>query len=137
MRQRNDGTGEENILQNQFTAYLLVAVHRYKAAYAAEQFKRQMVEVYLDICEFEMKSHVEFDLHKTLPILDQIENPNLLRALLQVEERELGILLARALDKHSFDEIANELNSSYKAVSNAYYRLRNRLKQLLESGDDK
>ena len=74
MRQRNDGTGEENILQNQFTAYLLVAVHRYKAAYSAEQFKRQMVEVYLDICEFEMKSHVEFDLHYSTKLKIQISS---------------------------------------------------------------
>lgn len=135
MQQRNDGTGEANILQNQFTAYLLTAIKRRKAAYWKEKLTRQQSEVYTDLFEFDIRRGVEVDPCGELPILQQIEHPLLLQALLQAKERERYIFLTRILDERSFMELAEELGISYKAATNSYYRFLEKIKEALK-GDE-
>lgn len=136
MRQRNDGTGEANVLQNEFTAYLLTAIRRRKATYCKNRFERQRAEVYLDLYEFDAMSCVDLDLGAGLPLLEQIDSPRLHQALLQAKERERYIFLARILNERSFIELAEELGISYKAASNSYYRFLERLKRALEEVKD-
>ncbi len=134
MWQKNNGTGEENILQNQFTAYLLTAVKRRKASYIKARISQQQFEVHLDLYDFDTKGGMEIDLGAALPLLDQIENQQLLQALLQAKDRERQILFARVLNERSFTELSKELGISYKAASNSYYRLLERIRQLMKGG---
>lgn len=136
MWQKNDGTGEDNILQNQFTSYLLTAVRRRKTAYMKETYHRQKIELHVGFCDFDAISGVDIDLDANLPLLDQIENPLLLQALLQAKDRERYILLARILNECSFFELSEELGISYKAASNSYYRLLERIQRLMKGGND-
>lgn len=134
MWKKNNGTGEGNILQNQFTAYLLTAIKRRKITYIKECCDRQRVELYLDLYEFETKGGQKADMDSSLPLLEQIENPLLLQALLQAKERDRYILLARVLDERSFLDLAEELGVSYKVASNSYYRLLERIRRLMKGG---
>ena len=77
---------------------------------------------------------MEIDLGAALPLLDQIENQQLLQALLQAKDRERQILFARVLNERSFTELSKELGISYKAASNSYYRLLERIRQLMKGG---
>ena len=64
--------------------------------------------------------------------MEQIENPLLLQALLQIKDWERHILLARLLDGRSFIELSKNLGVSYKAVSNSYYRLILKLRRMMK-----
>lgn len=136
MQHKNDGTGEANILQNQFTAYLLTAIKRRKATYWKEKWARQQAEISIDLYEFGTKGSVEIDPCGELPILQQIEHPLLLQALLQARERERYIFLARILDERSFHDLSEELGISYKAASNSYYRFLEKIKKVLKGGEN-
>lgn len=134
MRQRNNGTGEDHILQNQFTAYLLTAVKRRRAAYMKERTRRLRFEALLDLHDFNGEDGVEIDLDADLPLLEQIESQQLLQALLQARDRERYIFLTMILNERSFNELSEELGISYKAVSNSYYRLLERIRRLMSGG---
>lgn len=135
MWQKNDGTGEANILHNQFTAYLMTAIKRRKISYLKEKSQLYQMELALELCDFDAVMSMEADFSSVLPILEQIENPLLLQALQQAKERELYIFLTRILDERSFVELSNELGISYKAATNSYYRFLERIKELLKGGD--
>lgn len=135
MWQKNDGTGEANILHNQFTAYLMTAIKRRKISYLKEKSQLYQMELALELCDFDVAMSMEADFSSVLPILEQIENPLLLQALQQAKERELYIFLTRILDERSFVELSNELGISYKSATNSYYRFLERIKELLKGGD--
>lgn len=136
MWQKNDGTGEANILHNQFTAYLMTAIKRRKISYLKEKSQLYQMELALELCDFDAAMSMEADFSCVLPILEQIENPLLLQALQQAKERELYIFLTRILDERSFVELSNELGISYKAATNSYYRFLERIKELLKGGEE-
>lgn len=136
MWQKNDGASEANIIQNQFTAYLVTAVKRRKAAYIKELAVRQQAMRYLDLSELEVMGNSATNLDEELSLLEQLENPLLLQALLQAKDRERYILLARILDERSFVELSEELGITYKAASNAYYRLVERIRRMMEGGEE-
>lgn len=54
MRKQNDGQSADDILQNQFTAYLVTAVKRHKALYARKKAQRLQTEVPLELHDFEL-----------------------------------------------------------------------------------
>lgn len=97
MRKQNDGKTEDDILQNQFTAYLLTAVKRRKICYLKRQEKRQRLELPLELYGSDLSAQMEANLNTTLSLLEQIENPVLHMALLQARERERYIFLTRIL----------------------------------------
>ena len=128
MREHNNGTGESNDLQNQFTAYLLTAVRRKKVQYfrsKARQYK--LYEISLELQEQYETDPEEPDMTAGLPLLEQIENIQLRRSLEKAKERELYIFLAKALEGRSFTEIAAELGIGYNTAASIYYRMINRL----------
>lgn len=137
MRKYNDGKSEDNILQNQFTAYLITAVKRRKILYLKEKERRSRQELPLDPVSFDVEVRFEVDFNEVLPLLDQIEDPILLNALLQAKERERYIFLTRAVDERSFNDLSEELGISYKAASNAYYRFLERIRRMMEEGGEK
>lgn len=135
MQKRNDGKTEHEILQNQFTAYLLTAVKRQKVNYLRRCGKLQRIEIPLELQEFDLFIQADIDLTEHLPFLEQIENPVLYTALLQARERDRYIFLTRVLDERSFLELSKELGLSYKATTHIYYRLIEKIKEMM-GGDE-
>lgn len=131
----NDGIGESNVLQNQFTAYLVTAVHRKKIQYLQTKTRRTWNELPLNIEENRWEFQVEQDMLPRLPLLEQLEHRELLQALERLKEREIRILTMKVLDERSFQEIADETGISYKTVSSIYYRLIQKLRD--EIGGEK
>lgn len=131
MQKRNDGKTEHEILQNQFTAYLLTAVKRQKVNYLRRCEKLQRIEIPLELQEFDLFIQAGIDLTEHLPFLEQIENPVLYTALLQARERDRYIFLTRVLDERSFLELSKELGLSYKATTHIYYRFIEKIKEMM------
>ena len=129
MWQKNDGTGEANILQNQFTAYLVTALHRQKVDYLRRRTRLTQHEFSVDFQEewpeFQTGSEIEIQ----LPIQMQLENIALGAALERLKERDRYIFFARVLDERSFQELAGELGMEYKGVAAAYYRVIQKIKK--------
>jgi DNA-directed RNA polymerase specialized sigma24 family protein len=131
MQKRNDGKTEHEILQNQFTAYLLTAVKRHKVNYLRRCEKLQRSEIPLELQDFDLFIQADADLTEHLPFLEQIENPVLYTALLQARERDRYIFLTRVLDERSFLELSQELGISYKATTHLYYRFIAKVKEMM------
>lgn len=128
MRKQNFGENENDILQNQFTAYLLTAVRRQKSNYLKNKEKERCKEQLSDLKEFDMYIQIDIDFTENLSLMEQIENPLLYTALSEAKERERYIFLTRVLEERSFLELAEELGISYKASTHAYYRLIKRMR---------
>lgn len=132
MWQRNNGQGESNILQNQFTAYLVTALQWRKIGYLRKLTR-------LGACEFPidfdgslgqvLKIHEENTFTIEQSVLDSIV---LLQALNQLKKRDRYIFLAHALGERNFEELAAELGLTYKGVSTAYYRAIRKLEENCE-----
>jgi len=136
MLQRNDGTGESNILQNQFTAYLVISLRRTKAHYLQAKSKRHQYEISIEEQEPEYYHHCDSEFYEILPTIDQLEDHKLQQALSRKSKRDLYIFFARALEDQSFTEISENLGVSYMTVKKAYYRIVSKIKNELD-GDCK
>lgn len=135
MHKQNDGKSADDILQNQFTAYLVTAVKRRKALYIRKKVQQQ-VESPLELYDFDMSLQGDTDLLTGFSLLEQIENPMLHLALIQARERERYIFLTRILEERSFSELAEELGISYKATTHSYYRFIERIRKMM-GGEEK
>ena len=131
MRYRNNGQGEDNILQNQFTTYLMTAIRWQKIAYLKRRTRLGTHELPTDfdsafaqMMEVQGKSTVSVE----QPVLDSLM---LAQALGQISDRERYVFFARALEKRSFDDLAAELGIGYKGVAAVYYRAIQKLKKEL------
>ena len=135
MWEYNDGIGESNVLQNQFTAYLVTAIGRKKHRYQRNKMKRQYSELSLELQENLPEFQCNPDMLDAFPLMARLDNTRLQQALQRQKERDLYIFFAKILGERSFVEIAADLGLDYKAVTAAYYRMINRLKKELR-GDD-
>ena len=131
MRKQNEGKSADDILQNQFTAYLVTAVKRRKALYIRKKAQRQQAESPLELNDFDMSLQMDTDLLTGFALLEQIENPMLHLALMQARERERYIFLTRILEESSFSDLAEELGISYKATTHSYYRFIERIRKMM------
>ena len=136
MWERNDGKSESNILQNQFTAYLLTAVRRCRIQYLRGKARHYQYELSLELDDYRMPMETEPDLLYGLPVIAQLQDRRLQNALEQLKERDLYILFARVLEGRSFVELAEELGIGYKAVTAIYYRMVVKIKKEL-GGEEK
>lgn len=135
MNGHNDGISESNALQNQFTAYLITAIHRRKLQYIQDIARKQKYEHPFDYCQNLEDSALEDEVTKKLPMAEQLENENLYKALSKTRERDLKILYMKVLEERSFVEIADEIGIGYNAAKAIYYRLIEKIKS--EFGDEK
>lgn len=135
MHKQNDGKSADDILQNQFTAYLVTAIKRRKALYIRKKIQQQ-AESPLELYDFDMSLQADTDLLTGFSLLEQIENPMLHLALMQARERERYIFLTRILEERSFSELAEELGISYKATTHSYYRFIERIRKMM-GGEEK
>lgn len=131
---RNGGKSDNDILQNQFTAYLTVATHRTKMEYMEQLIMDlKCVEIVESINSGE---YVKGDQGiSNLPIMMQIENQMLLEALQELGERERYVLLNRALGEKSFERLSIELGLTYKGAAAIYYRAIQKIKQKMRGGN--
>ena len=129
MKYRNSGANEEHIIQNRFTAYLLVALQRRKVLrrYSHQQHEQPVEAIntaYASIYDLEDAICQTLDL--------QTEYAALMRLLVTLPERERTILLSRAMENRSFAELADKYHMGYKGVAAIYYRTIQRIRKELE-----
>ena len=127
-RQTNDG-------QNQFTAYLVVAVHNHRSNYLQRVFKNrnQEVQIGIELSQFPSSESATQEPEDHMQI---IEDTHLWNALHQMKSRERYILFSRVLDEKAFGQIAAELNLPYGTVAMSYHRTIKKLRSAME-GEDK
>lgn len=131
MRYKNNGQGEDNILQNQFTAYLVTAIRWRKSTYLK---KRVRIEQYEFSSDFDNAFVQDLGTpEETAASLEQLalDSIMLTQALGQISDRERYIFFARALERRSFQDLALELGLGYKGVAAIYYRALKKLKKEL------
>lgn len=129
MRFRNDGKDEASMVQNRFTKYLVVAVHRKKSAVL--QARRKIRDAESSTNDWDALPEIaieEDDTQQVSSPLD-LENAALSRALAQLKERERYIFFAHILDEKGFSDLAAELGMGYKGVAAAYYRTIEKIKK--------
>jgi RNA polymerase sigma factor (sigma-70 family) len=136
MWELNDGISESNILQNQFTAYLGTAIRRRKTQYLRNKARLHYYETSLELQDYDKDIATSADMMAGLPMIEQIENIRLQQALARTKQRDLYILLSKALEDRSLAEIAAELGLNYNTVAASYYRTLQRIKDGL-GGDGK
>ena len=131
MRYRNNGQGEDNILQNQFTTYLMTAIRWQKIAYLKRRTRLGTHELPTDF-DSAFAQMIEVQGKSTVSVEQSVlDSLMLVQALGQISGRERHIFFARALEKRSFDDLASELGMGYKGVAAAYYRTIQKLKKNL------
>lgn len=131
MRYKNNGQGEDNILQNQFTAYLVTAIRWRKSTYLK---KRVRIEQYEFSSDFDNAFVQDLGTpEETAASLEQLALDSIIltQALGQISDRERYIFFARALERRSFQDLALELGLGYKGVTAIYYRALKKLKKEL------
>ncbi len=129
MRFWNDGKDEANMVQNRFTKYLVVSVHRKKSAVLQGRRKIRDSENFTDDWDALPGIAVEEDYTQQVSSPLDFENTALSRALSQLKERDRYIFFARVLDEKEFYDLAIELGMGYKGVAAAYYRAIEKIKK--------
>lgn len=119
MYTKNNGSGENNVIQNRFTAYLLTAIHRKKATYLGACSKRREMELPTDPDDI-------------VSVLDAMVNsagdapsPFPLTELLK------GFLQGIVFKQRDFGNLASELGLTYQGAATAYHRARQKIKDTL------
>ena len=128
MNFRNNGQGESNILQNQFTRYLKTAIQRRKI---------DLFRIRSRVCDHEcfddswqdIPGLITVDVYFNSPT--QFDTIGLEQILRQIEKRDRYIFYAHVLDERTFTELAAELGLTYKGVTAAYYRVLYKVREML------
>lgn len=126
---RNNNITENEILQNQFTAYVSLAIRRQRIHYIKKMERKNLKEFSFS----EVEDFVPVEDNKVGKLL---EREALRLALCQIREKERKIVLARVVEEKPFTEIAQEMGMTYKAVTHLYYRVLKRLKVHMEGVDN-
>lgn len=125
---KNNSSDEQDILQNQFTAFLTVAVSNARIDYLRARIRRLQKELVTE--EYEILFSEDHDYIEALS-----DNDALRYAMREIKEKERYVVLARILDEKGFDEIADDLGMGYKGAAAIYYRAIRKLKNIL-GGED-
>lgn len=128
MFKKNNGSNEDNRIQNQFTAYLKKAVRYRRIRFLTEEAHVQEKEQSLTDCEFALPDKND--------VIEKIADYEALQyALKSIKEKERYIVLNRLVAEMDFEDIAKDLGMTYKAVTCVYYRALKKLLQLMEGGE--
>lgn len=131
MWHRNNGKEEAEVVQNQWTAYLVKAIKRRRNDYI-EQISKGRTEPLPEETSGKTEYSIEMYVFTGLPVMMQLENTALFYALKGLTERERCIFLARVLDEKPFEELAEELGLSYKGAAAIYYRTIRKIKEAMK-----
>lgn len=123
-------------LQNQFTAYLVRALRRRRAAYIHTQTRRAEREVITDTPETFWAAEAppeERPACEPLSFHDvPFENERLEKALWALSDRERRVLFGRAVAGRSLQALAEENGLRYKGAAALYYRSLQKLRRTME-----
>ena len=128
MFKKNNGSNEQDILQNQFTSYLSLAVSNARIDFIRAKIARLKREQATDQYELLFTQEV-FEIEMLL------DNAALSQAVKGIREKERYVFLARVLEYKKFKEIATELGMGEKGVAAIYYRTVKKLREMLEGGE--
>lgn len=123
----NDGTSKDDICQNQFTAYVVLAVKRKRHAYIKKKIRDK-----------EKQTKTEKELSKRgiegddVWIGLEIQNEELVDAMQQLKPKEHVIVVEYVLKRKSFREIAQEMKLTERTVASLYYRSIKKLRTKME-----
>lgn len=126
MIKRNNGSTEQEILQNRFTALVTVSVNRARIDYLRKETNRTRNTYEMEDEKFALIPD-ETDFVSSL-----CDSDSLSYALKQLSERERYVLLARVLEEKSFEEIADSLGLKYMGVAAVYHRTIKKLRNILK-----
>lgn len=113
MYKKNNGSTEQEILQNQFSAYVKKAVHNRRIQFLTEKSRKFRFETPL----FDL----DYLLFDTTDIIQEITDHETVRqALRSIKENERRIVLERIIEEKSFGQLSDELGMSYKTVASLY-----------------
>ena len=132
MFEKNDGKGLDNVAQNRFTAYVVVALRHTKRIYQEKKRRIRDRERPFDTHEGSIHFIYEPDMLESLTILDQLEDEVLQSVLQSTRERDLYIFTGKIIEGKSLRELSHDLGLGVNTVSAAYYRLIRRLRRELE-----
>ena len=126
MYKKNEGISENDKLQNRFSSYVSMSIHRERMLYIKRKVRRLEFEVVLD--------EIHLDIADSTNFSDTFcENDSLTYALQKLSAKERHIFLTHVLDEKSFEELADTVGLGYKGVAAVYYRalrkIRNRMKE--------
>lgn len=119
MIKRNDGISKDDICQNQFTAYVVLAVKRKRQSYIKKKqrdnekenrTKKEAEQSEFRTAGYDMWSRME------------PQNEKLMAAMQQLSLKERFVVTEYALKGKPFKEIAQETGLKEKGVASAYYR---------------
>ena len=123
---KNNGTTEQEKLQNRFTAFVCTSMKNARRNY----LKRESYRAHL-ICDLEYEK-LDWISDDDDDFVSQLcDSDALFIALKQLDDRERHVLFARALQERSFEDIADELGLKYKGVAAIYYRTTTKLRDML------
>lgn len=128
MFKKNNGSNEHDILQNQFTSYLSLAISNARIDFIRAKIARLKREQATDQYELLFTQEI-FEIELFL------ENEALSQAIKDIREKERYVFLARVLEDKKFKEIAKELGMGEKGVAAIYYRTVKKLRDILEGGE--
>ena len=125
MNKRNNGSTEQEKLQNRFTALVTVSMSRARIDYLRKEKNRTCHTYDMEDEKFALISDgTDF-------VADLCDSDLLAHALKQLDERERYVLIARVLEERSFEEIADNLELKYKGVAAIFYRTTAKLRNIL------
>lgn len=131
MGHKNNGQGENNALQNRFTAYLQTALRRRKRDYMDKQQRVNSREIPVDF----QAAQFSDDGVETAGGDPPTEGDALMQALSRLTARERYILFERILNERSYEDLAVPLGLRYSGVSAAYHRIIQKLRKELGEGE--
>lgn len=132
MRFKKTMSESGDALQNRFTAYLVTALHRKRCNVITARIRYQKYEVELDLQDLPIAQSMEWTSDtREIVSMEQIEfqNDRLEQAIGSLKERERFVLFNRALAERSFEDIAADLDLTYKGAAAIYYRAMKKIKK--------
>lgn len=135
MWKRNNGKSEPDILQNQFTGYLVTAVRRQRMLYIRNRNTRMNKEISIEVWESQPMRHMDSDMLEGLPLMQKLEDQRLRVAIKGMKDRERYIFLERVLADKKIAELSLELGMEYKSVATIYYRAVEKIRRHLREAE--
>lgn len=142
-----ENTGNENSVQNRFTAYLMTAVRNKRMNYMEK--KKRVQDREYGCMDMQTSSHTDFEQEYYRYLVEQsawmqtgemefsellkiLKEKKLIQALLGLKQRDQDILLARLFKEQSFEEIGQKHGISARQAEMAYYYVIRKIRKELE-----
>ena len=119
---------QNDIIQNQFSAYVKTAIRNRRIRYLTNQSKRVKNET--AIVEYEIYLYDNDDYIQRMIDFDCLK-----AAFRLLNDKERRIVISHLIEDKSFSEIAQELQMTYKGVTSLYYRTIKKIQYYFKGGD--